>query len=104
MSGKKNDKEKIPMELLSHDALLAIAEVFGHGRVKYGAFNYREGIEYGRLIGAAYRHLGAFNKGEDIDPESGLPHIAHLAATAVMLLDMIREYPELDNRYKKDKK
>lgn len=99
--GKKFDKGKAPMELLSHHALTQIAEVFGHGTVKYGRFNYRGGIAWTRVIGAAYRHLGAFNSGEDLDPESGLNHIAHLSCCAIMLLDFLKEHPELDDRYRK---
>lgn len=101
--GKKNDAEKVPMDLLSHEALVEIAKVFGFGAKKYARHNYRGGIAYSRLVAAAYRHLGAFNSGEDVDPESGLPHVAHLGCCVVMLLDMLREHPELDDRYKPTK-
>lgn len=99
--GKKFDSGKAPMELLSHHALVEIAKVFGHGAEKYGRFNYKNGLEWGRVIGAAYRHLGAFNAGEDLDAESGLSHLAHLGCCVIMLLDYIKEHPELDNRYVK---
>ncbi len=101
--GKKFDTGKPPMELLSHEALVEIAKVFGHGMVKYGKFNYKSGINWGRVIGAAQRHLGAFNDGEDVDPESGLSHIAHLGCCAIMLLDYIKHNPEFDDRYKRKK-
>lgn len=103
MSGTKHDESKAQMELLSHAALEQIAHVMGFGAKKYGIFNYRGGIAYGRIIGAAYRHLGAFNSGEDLDPETGLSHIAHLGACSLMLLDMLREHPDLDTRYKGSK-
>jgi len=98
-TGKKFDQDKPPMELLSHLALVEVAKVLALGATKYGKFNYRGGLTYGRLIGAAYRHLGAFNSGENEDPETGLSHIAHVATCAIMLLDMLREHPTLDNRY-----
>lgn len=101
--GKKFDGGKPPMDLLSHKALVEIANVFGHGAVKYGRFNYKSGLAYSRVIGAAYRHLGAFNAGEDLDGESGYSHIAHLGACCLMLLDYIAEHPELDDRYKPKK-
>jgi len=100
MRGLKFDQQKIPMELLSHKALEEIAKVFGMGAKKYGRYNYRGGIHWGRIIGAAHRHLGAFNAGEDNDPESGLSHIAHLGCCAIMLLDYIREHKNLDDRFK----
>jgi hypothetical protein len=98
--GKKFDNGKPPMELLSHNALVEISKVFGVGAVKYGRYNYKNGLSWSRVIGAAYRHLGAFNSGEDIDLESGLSHIAHLGCCVIMLLDYIRMHPELDDRYK----
>ena len=100
--GIKHDGSKAPMELLSHNALIEIANVFGYGRTKYGAHNYRGGLRWSRVIGAAYRHLGAFNSGEDLDPESGLSHVAHLGACAIMLLDFIHEHPKLNDRYYKE--
>lgn len=99
MGGTKHDSDKAPMELLSHQALVQIAEVFGAGAAKYGRFNYKAGIEWSRLIGAAYRHLGAFNSGENLDAETGKSHIAHLGCCVAMLLDMIKQHPELDDRY-----
>lgn len=102
--GQKFDQDKPPMELLSHLALVEVAKVFGHGAKKYDKYNYRAGIAYSRILGAAHRHLGSFNSGEDLDNESGLSHIAHLAACAIMLLDYIRECPEMDDRYKTKKK
>lgn len=99
MGGTKHDNGKAPMELLSHQALLQIAEVFGAGAAKYGRYNYKAGIGWSRLIGAAYRHLGAFNSGENLDAETGKSHIAHLGCCVAMLLDMIKEHPELDDRY-----
>ena len=98
--GKKFDTGKPPMELLSYNAMKQIAEVFGHGAVKYGRYNYRSGLSWSRVIGAAYRHLGAFNSGENTDPETGASHIAHLGCCVFMLLDYIAEHPELDDRYK----
>ena len=100
MGGTKHDAGKPPMELLSHHALVEIAKVFGEGAKKYERFNYRGGIAFNRLIGAAHRHLGAFSAGEDLDPETGLSHVAHLGCCAIMLLDMLREHPELDDRYR----
>lgn len=97
---KKFDNDKAPMELLSHKALLEIAKVFGHGAKKYGRYNYKAGLDWTRVIGAAQRHIGAFNSGEDLDPESGFSHLAHAGCCVIMLLDYIRTHPEKDDRYK----
>lgn len=101
--GKKFDDGKPAMELLSTKALIEIARVMGYGKDKYGAQNWRAGLNWSRLIGAAFRHLSAFNDGEDLDPETGLSHIAHLSCCAMFLLEYIKTHSELDDRYKGEK-
>jgi hypothetical protein len=98
--GLKYDGEKPRMDLLDRHALEEIARVLGFGAAKYKAHNWREGIAYSRLIAAALRHLHAFNDGEDIDPESGLSHLAHLGCCVMFLLGMQKARPDLDDRYK----
>lgn len=98
--GLKDDAGKLPMHLLDRTALEAMASVLGHGRDKYGAENWREGIQYTRLIGAALRHLHALNDCEDFDKESGLPHAAHAMCSLMFLLWMMRCRPDLDDRWR----
>lgn len=101
--GVKFDGAKPRMDLLDPEFLEHVAQVLTFGAQKYDAHNWRQGITVSRLIGAAYRHLGAINKGEDLDPESGLPHAAHLGC-CVMFLDWhLTHRPELDDRYKHER-
>lgn len=99
MEGKKFDTGKPRMELLSTEALIQMANVMSYGATKYGDQNWREGLAWSRVVGAAMRHLTAFNGGEDVDPETGLSHIAHLACCAMFLLEYIKTHKELDDRY-----
>ena len=101
MSGNKWDDTKAPLGLLDRYALEQTSLVMGFGAAKYGRDNWRGGIAYSRLINAALRHLMAFNDGEDIDPESGLPHTAHLACCVMFLQNMEHTRKDLDDRYKK---
>ena len=96
----KADDEKIRMELLSPVALEAIAKVMTFGAQKYTDHNWRKGFKWSRLIGAALRHLMAFMKGEDKDPESGLPHLAHLGCCVMFLLEHQLTKIGKDDRYK----
>lgn len=98
--GIKYDENKPPMALLDAEYLEGLAEVLGFGAKKYAPDNWRNGISYRRLISAAYRHLGAINKGEDIDPESGLSHVYHLGVCTMFLASMMHHRADMDDRWK----
>jgi hypothetical protein len=105
-NGKKFDQDPIlkPMiGLVPLRAVWEIAKVMTFGAKKYNAFNWKGGIKYMRLINAALRHIIQFSEGEDIDPESGLHHLAHAGCCITMLLEMTMDRPDLDDRYKEDK-
>ncbi len=98
--GNKFDAAKPPMALLDAAFLEGVASVLGFGANKYAAHNWRNGIAYSRLISAAYRHLGAINRGENTDPESGLSHAHHLGCCVMFLASMMETRPDLDDRWK----
>jgi len=98
--GRKDDSGKVPLQLIPGAALLEIGLVLRHGASKYGASNWRAGLAYTRLIGAILRHVVAFNEGENLDPETGISHIAHAACEAMFLLQFIKdERVDLDDRF-----
>lgn len=98
--GMKFDGEKPRMDLLDPKFLEDVARVLTFGAKKYAAHNWRKGINTSRLIGAIYRHLGAINSGEDTDPESGLPHSAHLGCCIMFLHWTMANRPDLDDRWR----
>lgn len=98
--GRKDDDKKPRFDLLSYLAMRGTAEVLRFGAQKYAAHNWRKGIAWGRLIGAALRHLTAFMDGEDLDPESGLPHVDHLACCVMFLQEHYHRRRDLDDRFK----
>lgn len=98
----KFDQDKLPLNLLSTEALNQIARVLKFGANKYAEHNWRAGFEWSRPLAAAMRHITAFNDGEDCDPESGLSHLAHAGCCIMFLLEFQKTHPELDNRYKPD--
>jgi hypothetical protein len=58
------------------------------GADKYGAWNWREtGVCASTYVNAILRHLNAWRDGEDLDPESGISHLAHIACSCNILLD-----------------
>lgn len=98
----KFDTDKLPVNLLSTEALNQTAAVLKFGADKYHAHNWRDGFAWSRPLAAAMRHIMAFNDGEDRDPESGLSHLAHAACCIMFLLEFEKTHPELDDRYKVD--
>ena len=97
-AGKKNDQEKLRVDLLPVDVMTAVAGVLTHGAKKYGDRNWEGGIKYGRIYGAILRHLFAFWRGEDKDPESGLQHIDHAMCEMMFLSAMAKRRPDMDDR------
>lgn len=97
--GIKNDQGKPPMELLSNIALTEIAKVMEFGSRKYAAHNWRRGLAWSRVLGAAARHLFAFIGGQDKDPETGLSHLAHLGCCVMFLLEYEQTHKSFDDRY-----
>lgn len=96
----KDDSQKPRMELLPPKALEEIAKAFTYGANKYSDHNWRKGFKWQRLIGASMRHLSAFTRGENVDPESNLPHLAHLGASVMMLIEHYTCNIGEDDRYK----
>lgn len=98
--GLKYDGEKPRTDLLDPDALEGLATVLAFGANKYAANNWRGGLGYTRLIGAALRHIFAISRGEDLDSESGLPHVDHLGCCWMFLSNMMKTRPDMDDRWK----
>ena len=96
----KFDQDKLPLHLLSTEAMNQTAAVLAFGAQKYAEHNWRNGFAWSRPLSAAMRHITAFNAGEDRDPESGLSHLAHAACCIMFLLEFEKTHPHLDDRYK----
>ncbi len=104
MTGIKHDQDKPDMSLLSNTALLKVAQVMTFGKKKYSAHNWRGGFVWSRPLAAAARHLYAYIGGEDKDPETGLSHLAHACCCLFFILEFEDTRPDLDDRYKQEKK
>lgn len=97
--GSKLDAGKLPYELLPEDAVEEVVKVLQFGAKKYAPRNWEKGISFGRLYGAIRRHGVAWFRGEDLDPETGLHHLAHLACEALFALAfVIRKTKNVDDR------
>ena len=83
----KADKGKLELSLVNPQLVKAVAEVRMYGTKKYGdSENWRK-VEPKRYVDALYRHLLAYIEGNEVDEESGLSHLSHMACNISFLLD-----------------
>lgn len=97
--GEKGTKDE-RYGLIPIEALAAVARHYGVGAKKYAAHNWRKGYEWSKSYDALQRHATAFWSGEDIDEETGSPHMAAVAFHALALITFMQEQPDFDDRFK----
>lgn len=92
MSGRKDDDAKVDYSLVDPWALEEMVKGLTYGKKKYGANNWRQVESWeDRYFAAAQRHLAAHRRGELVDPESGIPHLALAACSLHFLLAKVLE-------------
>lgn len=84
--GKKFDEDKLPWHLLPPDAVEEIVKVLHFGAGKYGDRNWEKGMAWHRPFAALMRHMWAWWRREEADPETGLSHLAHAGCCLLFLL------------------
>ena len=99
MEAKKFDSGKPRFDLIPPEALYGIAAAFTYGVNKYTEErNWERGTSWGRWFGAAMRHLWSWWMGEDLDPDSGLPHVDHALCNLAFLVTYRRRGIGTDDR------
>lgn len=91
-AGVKDDDTKPMMSIVFRDfakALEAVGDVGTYGARKYVPHGWRDVKEADRrYMDAMIRHMLKYLQGEQDDPESGLPHLAHMAWNALCVLEL----------------
>jgi hypothetical protein len=87
----KFDNGKPDWSLVPFESLEGMVRVLEFGAAKYSGWNWCDGggFKWTRIIGSSLRHLFAFARGEDKDPESGLSHIYHVQCNMLFLAHYI---------------
>ena len=93
--GVKFDQGKDRWDLMPWQELGDVAKVFTYGAAKYGDRNWEKGLKVERLFAAAMRHISSVANDEELDPESGLPHLAHATANLLMWLNVQKKQSEI---------
>lgn len=103
--GMRFNKNKARLSWVPASLDEAVAEVLykssEQGGGKYPKNNWQKGLIWTEVADSALRHLKAWVAGQDLDSESGLPHLAHIATNITFLLEYAKTHPELDDRLKK---
>lgn len=98
-TGAMKERGYVRMDLIPAIPQMLLGAVYGMGAEKYDDHNWRKGYPWSLSIAAAARHWERFVGGEWEDPESGLPHLAHLLWHANTLIEFRYTHPELDDRW-----
>lgn len=94
----RHNEGKLPIDLVPTSAIMAMASVLNYGKSKYDKRQWEKGNHYSVPYASIMRHLLAFWDGEDLDPESNLPHVEHIIMNAAMLVEYYKKYKKLDDR------
>jgi len=97
---RRYDAGKPRFELIPPDALIEVAKVYEMGAEKYDADNWVKGMSWRRVVGSMLRHTMSWLGGEDVDKESGVAHMAHVAWGALTLIAYGKRGVGVDDRVK----
>ena len=97
MQADRFNKGKPKLSLLHLDALTDTVRVLEFGAEKYSRNNWMKGLPYSEILDSMLRHIAALQRGELIDPESGLPHHGHIGCNAMFLEHSIKNCPQHDD-------
>lgn len=100
--GVKHDEHKVPMHLLPPELLEGTAAVLDFGARKYSARNWELGMAWHRPFSAMMRHMWAWWRGEDRDPETGMSHLWHAACCIAFLMAYEQRKIGTDDRPKEN--
>lgn len=92
--------KKARFDLIPAGPLWQLAELYGRGAEKYESNNWRRGYAWSLGFAAIMRHAWKFWWGEDIDEETGMPHMTCVAFHAFSMVDFMTNHREFDDRYK----
>lgn len=98
--GSRFNNGKTRFDLIDWEALTGLADVLEFGAKKYSNHNWRRGLPFTEIIASLLRHVSEIMKNQDIDPETQLLHADHIQCNAMFLSWMIRNRPDMDDRWK----
>lgn len=103
--GKRFNKGKNRLDLVPVSLTEEVGKVLTYGATKYDADNWRRGMSWSSVYASMQRHINKWREGDEIDEESGLSHLSHIACNVAFLIEYEKICPEYDDRkFKKEVK
>jgi hypothetical protein len=92
-------RSKAPISTVPLPWLHSVGVAMFEGELKYGKHNFRSiTVTASVYYDAAMRHLNAWYEGEDIDPDSGVSHLAKASACLAIIHDCFLRKDIVDDR------
>lgn len=91
-------KPRLDLNSLGIEVQKGEAAVWEYGLKKYSLGNWLKGMSWQESAASLCRHLDAFLNGQDLDPETGLPHVDHLICCAKIMSNSFHTRKDLDDR------
>lgn len=99
-TGAQKDNKIERYDLIPVSPLRLLARHYGVGATKYADRNWEKGYAWSWSYAAAQRHLNKFWEGEDIDEETGTPHVISAAWHCFALAWFMVNRKDKDDRSK----
>lgn len=98
---ERKNKDKLKWHNFPLYLLNPMIEVAQFGGEKYVTYNYLKGGSQNQYLDCIKRHLTSYESPyeTDLDPESQVNHLAHVAWNALVAIEMLKRFPELDDRF-----
>ena len=80
--GTRHNEGKPKWSLVHYKSMEPMIRVLEWGAEHYGVDNWKKGLDKKEILESMQRHLAALMDGEELDPQTGLPHMGHIQANA----------------------
>ena len=92
----KHDEDKAPLVHMLEvpRAMAGMCEVIAYGATKYEKNNWRKATsieDQERCMSACLRHITSYHRGEFVDPDTGLHHLAHAITNLAFLIEVTHD-------------
>ena len=100
--GDQHNDGKVALSLCPAEIREWIASVLQdacEGRAEYERNNWRKGLSWVDNLDSVLRHITAFEKGQDVNPDTGIHHLKHALTRLMFSVYYVEHALGVDDRY-----